>query len=247
MILNVKGSRDLNKRTKQQYIDNHRTKENGEIERRCSACHEWKIENTKNFYLKKKSEPEKGFLAECKSCLSKRAYKNESKDKEFAKEVKHQYYENNKEKRLSDFKNRYNNKKDEWKIYHAQYLKNNKDKTKIYNENRLHKNHKINKKEWNDCKSYFNHECAYCGFLETEHYGTYRGVTKLHDLHKEHVDHFGSNDLSNCVPSCKYCNSEKHEKKLDDWYNISNPKYTVKRYDKILKWRNEDYAKYKTP
>jgi hypothetical protein len=66
----------------------------------------------------------------------------------------------------------------------------------------------------------------------------------LSDFHKEHIDDDGANDLSNCVPSCKLCNSYKHQYIFDDWYNKNNPNFNQDRLNKIIKWLNEDYKLY---
>lgn len=64
------------------------------------------------------------------------------------------------------------------------------------------------------------------------------------DLHKEHAIHDGKNDLSNCVPSCRYCNSQKWEFPLDEWYSEGNPIYNVINKNKIIKWMEEDHKKF---
>lgn len=92
------------------------------------------------------------------------------------------------------------------------------------------------------CKQYFNYECAYCGLPLEEHYIIYAGNLILGDFHKEHVDHFGSNDLSNCVPACKSCNSSKHDFEFNKWYNTDNHKFNIERYNKIIKWLNVDWS-----
>ena len=125
------------------------------------------------------------------------------------------------------------------------WQQNNKDKIKQYQENRKqHGDHKITKKEWESCKEYFNNQCAYCGLPIEEHYIIYKGERKLGSFHKEHVDHKGENDLSNCVPSCKECNSSKHDVKLENWYTETNQRFNQERLDKIHKWLDEDYKLY---
>ena len=52
------------------------------------------------------------------------------------------------------------------------------------------------------------------------------------------------NDLSNCVPSCKQCNSQKHTDSLEEWYNEDNIKYSKRRFNRIHKWLDGDYKKY---
>jgi hypothetical protein len=125
---------------------------------------------------------------------------------------------------------------------YRKWQQDNPEKIKQYSLDReKHKKHKISKKEWEACLDYFNNCCAYCGLPNEEYFTTYRGVTKRGNFHKEHVDFEGANDLSNCVPSCKYCNSEKNTLRFDDWYNKDNVKFTQERFDKIHKWINEDY------
>jgi hypothetical protein len=110
---------------------------------------------------------------------------------------------------------------------------------KIYNKKHNKKKHKISKVEWDNCKKYFDYSCAYCGMTEEEHRKIYK-----QDLHKEHVIDDGRNDLKNCVPSCKMCNSEKHEDSLNNWYNKNNLRYDYSRYSKIYNWIRYDCKKY---
>lgn len=85
--------------------------------------------------------------------------------------------------------------------------------------------------------SYFDNSCAYCGMTTEEHKNIFK-----QQLHKEHVDHNGRNDLSNCVPSCKICNSRKWEYDIKEWYDTDNLYYTDERYNKIIKWIKQDYV-----
>jgi 5-methylcytosine-specific restriction endonuclease McrA len=114
-----------------------------------------------------------------------------------------------------------------------------KERCKVYNLNRRHKNHDITEIEWLLCKEYFNNSCAYCGMILEEHKEIFN-----QDLHKEHKDDNGSNDLSNCIPGCKNCNSQKWKFEFDEWYNENNSVYTKERYDKIIQWLNSDYILY---
>lgn len=119
------------------------------------------------------------------------------------------------------------------------------DRIKFY-ANKKHK-HTITNKEWEQCKKYFTHRCAYCGLKIEDHYITRRGITKLGDFHKEHVVDCGKDTLGNCIPSCGQCNSEKNDKSLNNWYNINNPKYSYERYHQIYLWIRYDYKKYIMP
>ena len=118
------------------------------------------------------------------------------------------------------------------------------DKVKANNQYRImNKKHNISNEEWELCKQYFNHQCAYCGLNIEEHYIKFNGKIQLGDFHKEHFDHNGSNELDNCVPSCKECNSSKGDKEFEYWYKI-HPKFTYERLNKISKWLDKDYKKY---
>ena len=100
---------------------------------------------------------------------------------------------------------------------YKEWQQNNPELMKKYREDRhLNKQHKIFKKEWINCKEYFENCCAYCGIPIEEHYNKFAGEIKLTDFHREHVDCNGENDLSNCVPSCKDCNSSKHNSSLEE-------------------------------
>ncbi|MFC0852976.1 HNH endonuclease [Halalkalibacter oceani] len=111
-----------------------------------------------------------------------------------------------------------------------------------YRENKYYnKSHEISTEEWESCKQYFNYECAYCGLHIDEHFVKYGDEYKLYDFHQEHVDHIGSNDLSNCIPSCKSCNSKKWQYEFIKWYNPSNEVFTEERLNKISKWLSADY------
>lgn len=123
-----------------------------------------------------------------------------------------------------------------------EWQRNNKDKLKKYNSQ--HKNHEITNDEWEDCKNYFYYRCAYCGLPIEEHFVPFNGEIIHSDFHKEHVNHNGENDLSNCVPSCKSCNCSKWTYSLEEWYTVKNKHFNEQRLSKISKWIKIDYQKY---
>ena len=211
-----------------------------------------------NNFGKDKSKKD-GFNNLCKACQKETNSKYYEEHRELLIQNATQYQKNNrdyfnqyKKDWHEDHKEYQNNKRKEWRIKHPEetkkamsdYWKSNPDKVKMYNENRLHKNHSITKIEWEACKKYFNNQCAYCGLSIENHYIIYNKVTKLGDFHKEHVYHDGDNDLSNCVPSCKICNSSKHDSEFEIWYNECNLNFSLERYNKIIRWINEDYINY---
>jgi hypothetical protein len=172
-------------------------------------------------------------------CAEKYFHKNIEKRREYDKDYNKEHWD----KKKLQFKDRYENKNEEWAEYQNGYLKrpSSKEKQKVYQKKYKKKKHKITKQEWLDCKNYFNNCCAYCELPVEEHYRRYnKGIQKI-DLHKEHIDDNGTNDLSNCVPSCQSCNSGKREEEFNVWYNKDNHKFTQERYNRIIKWLTEDY------
>lgn len=116
--------------------------------------------------------------------------------------------------------------------YLQEWRENNSGRLQSYRVNRgMHKQHEISETEWLECLDYFDDRCAYCGISEGEAYELYNQL-----LHKDHVEHNGANDITNCVPACKKCNSQKWEFELNEWYNSENPLYSKRRYNKIVKW-----------
>jgi hypothetical protein len=125
---------------------------------------------------------------------------------------------------------------------------NNKDKVTGYaRERQQHKTHEISKMQWIYCKTFFENECAHCGLHIDDHFRMYGGKLQKCDLHKEHVDHDGSNRIDNCVPSCNVCNSSKHASEFEEWYSLDGrgkEVYSEDRKQKIMNWLNEDHKKY---
>jgi HNH endonuclease len=203
----------------------------------CSICNETK--SLEDFYSYEKTSKKKGnytyYLPYCKSCAKKKTATE--RDPEKTRIMNRYYYKTRPQTRAankkSSEKRRAEGKLKEWQ-------EQNPDKMRHYAKQRIeHKKHEISNKEWISCKEYFDNSCAYCGFEDSEHKKEFN-----QQLHKEHVDHTGANDISNCVPACKSCNSQKWEFLLSDWYNENNPNFTVDKLDKITKWLEEDYQLY---
>lgn len=211
---------------------------NGQLHKLCKICEEWFPCNTENFYKSKGSKD--GLYPYCKKC-------NIAKSDKYIKGhlEQHKAYDkkNNRKEHTREYNRNYGKKRREEGKYRDWQL-NNPDKLKQYHELYSNKKHKISTKEWVACKKYFDNECAYCGLPLSEHYFTRLGITKLGDFHKEHVDCNGSDDLGNCVPSCKSCNTSKNTYELEEWYSEDTTRFNQERLDKIHKWLNEDYKLY---
>jgi hypothetical protein len=210
---------------------------NGIIYKQCSICKEWFLESLDNFYKNNKNLSP--YCKECEKAKSKK-YSQLHNDQRYWYNKKYLSNADNRNKINKGIRERQSKNGTQRK-----WQQKNKGKLKVYQENRKqHGDHRINKKEWEDCKKYFDNCCAYCGLPIEKHYNMYKSEMKLTDFHKEHIDHEGSNDLSNCVPSCKTCNSSKRTQIFEDWYNESNQIFSQERLDKIHKWLNEDYKIY---
>lgn len=234
-------------RKKLTYEESHKEID-GVIYKRCNQHEEffqeenpWFPCNDEYFY-KNKSNNIDGLYPFCKRCSIQKGINNARENKNKKKKYFKKYYKINKERKDKLHNDWVEKNKEYNKQYSAEYLKNNKDKTSRYSKKYSNKAHKITKKEWYDCKLYFDLKCAYCGKTwEQNKEETGR------DLHKEHVIDCGRSDLKNCIPACRQCNSEKHTFSFNDWYNINNPKYSRERYIKIVNWIKTDCNKYILP
>jgi hypothetical protein len=204
--------------------------------KQCTICKEEK--ELSEFYTQKKYSKKRGeylyYSPYCKECTKKKSYQWQINNPERRKELLRKYNRSKKgRKHFREYAREYrkSGKYKEWQ-------QNNKDKLKQYNKQ--HRIHEITEREWQKCKEYFDYSCAYCGMTEEEHKKKYG-----QQLHKEHVDHEGANDLSNCVPACKLCNSSKQTSDFIEWYHPDyNPNYTKDRYNKIIRWLEQDYKKF---
>lgn len=194
------------------------------------------IKKSKEFFYKNKSSSE-GLFPYCKKCSIKKSRQYQIDHVESTAKLRRRWYDEHKELELNRRKeHRLKNYKHNQKIQ-SKWRKNNADKLIEYNRRRMeNKKHEFSKHEWEDCKEYFNNSCAYCGMPEKEAKKKYNNK-----LHKEHVDHEGSNGLGNCVPACKKCNSSKRTKSLKDWYTEDNENFSKDRLRKINNWLNNDY------
>jgi len=232
------------------YEESHRINENGELEKWCNHHEElFPEENpwmscTEEYFYKNRTSKRDGLNTYCKKCAKAKSLKNRWDNIDRSRETSKQWNRKNVDVIEKANKKYRKTKIKEKQEYQSNYYKLHPDKLKGYNETRNHKNHNITEKEWEDCKKYFNHRCCYCDLKIEEHYIVRKGIRKLGDFHKEHADHFGENNLSNCIPSCGSCNSSKWEFPLDNWYTEENSVFSQNRYNKIMEWLNGDYEQF---
>jgi hypothetical protein len=211
--------------------------------KQCSKCKEFKPMNKEHFYTSKYNTVD-AFKSQCKVCdLEYYKIKNAKPENKAAQSKRYkEWHQKNKQRMNEKCKQWMKDHKEQTKEYYKnwQTSEEGKEWNRIYTKQRAeHKTHNISKKQWEECRMFFDNECAYCGMPFDIHKEVFN-----EGLHKEHVDPFGSNELSNCVPACKMCNSEKHTTSLNEWYNINNPKFNQVRLDKILEWINSEYKKH---
>jgi hypothetical protein len=192
-----------------------------------------------NFYQNKLNGVD-GFNPYCKTCTKEKSAKWVKDNAETHRD----YKRSEKAKESSRATKRKNDQKYRDGETHQEWVNNNKHKFKTYRENRQNKAHEITNEEWSICKEYFDDSCAYCGLHEKDHFQKRKHKLIKSDLHKEHVDHNGSNNLSNCVPSCLHCNSSKWIHDVDVWY-LKQPFYQEERFLKINKWLEDDHKRHR--
>lgn len=168
----------------------------------------------------------------CKICATEKSKKRQQENREELLEYKKNWYRNRWELEREQQRKWYIEHKEGRSEYGKIYRKENKDKFKEYRDRYSNKQHDITDEEWMNCKNYFNNECAYCGMTHDEHKLIYN-----QDLHRDHVDSEGANDITNCVPACKSCNVSKWKHDLEYWYT-KRDFYDESKLYKIHEWLN---------
>lgn len=115
------------------------------------------------------------------------------------------------------------------RAYNSQYAKDNPEYFRSAAQKRAAKKKSLacdfTLKEWEEAKTFFEYECAYCG-------------KKLERLTQDHVvplSKGGTYTADNIIPACKSCNSSKHDKDLEAWYK-TKPFYTLEREQRIKEY-----------
>ena len=156
-------------------------------------------------------------------------YKNE---KEVIKNSNKNYYWKNRVTILNKKRRYYQLNKD--KLYKSKLRWNNKNKEhyKVLNAKHAHIRRQNKKRgvidftstDWQQCLTYFNHQCAYCGSTES-----------LEQEHVIPVSRGGHYTPDNIIPACRSCNASKNNKIMQDWFTQQEI-YSVERMANILKY-----------
>lgn len=200
----------------------------------CKVCEEEK--SLEEFYSQKKHSKSRGeylyYNPECKECTKGRSWGWQVDNRKRRSNLQMKYAKTPKGKEVvtrASRKYREDGKQKEWQ-------RNNTDKVKTYNKN--HSNHDITEQEWLECLDYFNYSCAYCSLSEQDQIEIYN-----QQLHREHVNHGGSDYIENCVPACTKCNTSKHDTDFNKWYTQENEVFSKRRLNKIINWMTKECFK----
>lgn len=200
------------------------------ITKTCTKCGE--IYPATEEYFNKQKRGKFGLRANCKNC--QRAWRNNNQ--EHINKYQNNWRKNNKEKLKSyevdrsqrDRKYREKHKKRRYEVNEV-WRKNNHDKLKMYTQKRRSLKSKLpasfTKTQWNECKKYFDYQCAYCGNSDK----------KLHQDHFIPLVKGGEYTKQNIIPSCASCNSSKRDKDFKEWYR-DREYYDEARERKILNY-----------
>lgn len=199
----------------------------------CYKCSKKYELNSDNFYKSKLSRG--GFNTICKNCdkKSNKAYKDKNKEK--SKEQWSNWYANNKD-RISEYNKQYRKENiDGLNEYNREYQKmyrqtdNGKAIRRMHWHSREAKlrnlEYSFTESEWDECKEYFNYQCAYCGC-------TPEILTQDHFVA---LNNGGAYIKNNIIPCCFSCNSSKQDSIFYEWYE-SKDFYNIQNVTKIEKY-----------
>ncbi|MGG0667817.1 HNH endonuclease signature motif containing protein [Lederbergia citrisecunda] len=201
-------------------------------EKKCRICEETKLAE---YFYKHKTNKD-GLHSYCKECVKEKTTKWQQENRDRYNKWQREYI------KTETARNNRREAAQEWRDSggYREWTRENADKVNSYNlYRRMNKTHTISNGEWIACKNYFNDSCAYCGISEEdakEQQGNY--------LHKEHVEHNGSNGIENCVPACKSCNSRKWECELNEWFLREFGVDSQDRLDRVYAWLDNGYLLY---
>lgn len=224
-----------NRKPRISYEASHKIMNNVEYKKCGWECDDW-YPMTEEYFYKNKSSKLDGFQPYCKECTKKKYTKWRKDPNNKEKFSKNRQRMNAKESQKAHFDKANEKRKKEG--YFNNYYHDNKDKFKGYRFDHMHKKHDITDEEWEFCKEYFSNSCAYCGITEEKAKKEYG-----HVLHMEHAINEGENDITNCLPACRKCNSQKWIRDFDEWYVESNKVFSTERFNKVIIWLQEDCFK----
>lgn len=206
----------------------------------CSMCEQWKI-CTLEFFYANKSNKSDGLNPYCIPCTGKKNLQWQYDNYDRWKAIVSKNDKTERKRKLHrevERKRRGEGKSKEW-------YENNKDKHKEMmqkRENKLSEFRKPTSSEWKYIKKYFYNTCAYCGLTEERH-----RIDFDQQLHKEHIIDIHNDSspkgLDNLIPSCKTCNSSKHDRDMEEWFQ-ERDFFSKERLEKIYEYQKHIVVKF---
>ena len=217
----------------------------------CSKCFEVLPESNEYFYSRKSKKGGRIFRSDCKGCTNdvKKVYyqRNKtvinSKSEEYRKKHREElksyhsaynkiHYQKNKNKHREKNKRHYEQNKKSYRARTIKWREKNADKYKKINRDGSIRRRartagllsSFTSNQWQQCLTYFNHQCAYCGSTES-----------LEQEHVIPVSRGGHYTPDNIIPACRSCNASKNNKIMQDWFT-QHENYSVERMANILKY-----------
>jgi len=156
--------------------------------------------------------------------------------REFYNELRKENYHTNRDRELKNKQIYYLSNKERINKYNTKYSKNNREMIRVAENRRKSRENNLlstlTVEQWEECKTYFEFKCAYCG-----------EDTKLQQEHFVPVAKGGGYTQDNIVPACGPCNSNKRARYFEDWYNEKDF-YSDTREKKILEYLNYQLENY---
>ena len=222
-----------------EYFEEYRSKNKIKLKEYDKNYYKNNLEKSKEYYKMNKEKFREYQRGEKRKEYQDR-YNSQNYDgyKQYMKEYRN---DNSEKLRIARLEYYYKNKeKIKEKIKRWQKTKEGKEMTKIANHKRraakVNNGGSYTTEQWEECLGYFNNECAYTGrVLDNE---------ILHVEHIKAISKGGTSYIWNLCPSIASANHSKYNSELEEWYK-QQEYYSEERLNKIYKWQEYSYNKYK--
>lgn len=136
----------------------------------------------------------------------------------------------NKKDRRQYYSKYYHANKDHKKAYYKQWKENGGQELRVIVEQRRQSRkksleHSFSKQDWDNCKKFFNSQCAYCG-------KTLKRLTQDHVIPESKN---GPYTVDNIVPACRSCNSSKNTMSLEEFLGHKDT-FTDYLYERVVRY-----------
>ena len=220
---------EYNKEYLKEYYDDNKESILGRQKEHYEKNKEAIIERQKEYYEKNKeviAEYKKEYAINNKEVITERWKEYREKNKEAIAEYHKEYYGENKEV-IAEYKKEYTKTPQGKEVYRRARQK----RRALKQQN----GGSYTSIQWEECKQFFNNECAYSG----------QPIT-LDNSHVEHIvpiSKGGANYIWNLCTSLDSVNISKSNKDMETWYR-KQEYFTEERLSRICEWQDYAYDKY---